>query len=51
MMGHLKITTTMIYFEVDEEKIKDDFEGLDEKLDAKRKILIMRSSGSLEKVG
>lgn len=51
MMGHTKITTTMIYVEVDEEKIKDDFEGLDEKLDAKRRVIIMKKTGKLQKAG
>lgn len=39
MMGHSKITTTQIYADVDEEKILDDMEGLDEKLDRKRSTL------------
>ncbi len=36
MMGHAKITTTQIYADVDEEKIKDDMRGLEEKLNRKR---------------
>ena len=35
-MGHAKITTTQIYAEVDEEKIKDYMMGLEEKLNRKR---------------
>lgn len=36
MMGHSKITTTQIYADVDEEKIMDDMQGLEEKLNRKR---------------
>jgi integrase/recombinase XerD len=39
MMGHTKITTTQIYADVDEEKIIEDMNGIDEKLDKKRKIV------------
>jgi len=51
IIGHTKITTTQIYAEVDEEKIKEDFAGLDDKLNAKRKIVIMRSAKPLEIAG
>jgi integrase/recombinase XerD len=40
MMGHSKITTTLIYADVDEEKIMDDMTGLDDKLDKKREIVL-----------
>ncbi len=43
MMGHTKITTTMIYADVDEEKIILDMAGLDNKLDTKRKTILERS--------
>lgn len=36
VMGHSKITTTQIYADVDEEKIMDDLNKLEEKLDLKR---------------
>jgi integrase len=39
MMGHTKITTTLIYAEVDEEKILDDMAGIEEKLETKRAII------------
>jgi len=40
MLGHTKITTTLIYAEVDEEKVLDDMSGLEEKLKSKRAIVI-----------
>jgi site-specific recombinase XerD len=40
MMGHTKITTTMIYADVDEEKIVHDMAGLDDKLDRKREMIL-----------
>lgn len=46
MMGHTKITTTQIYADVDEEKIADDMEGLEEKLNRKRDIVI---NGALQR--
>jgi integrase/recombinase XerD len=39
MMGHSKISTTQIYAEVDEEKIMNDMTGLEDKLDAKRRMI------------
>lgn len=42
MMGHTKITTTQIYADVDEEKIISDMSGIQEKLEAKRGIVIER---------
>lgn len=36
IMGHSKITTTQIYADVDEEKIREDINKLEEKLDMKR---------------
>lgn len=42
MMGHTKITTTQIYADVDEEKIISDMSGIEEKLEAKRGIVIKR---------
>jgi hypothetical protein len=38
-LGHAKITTTQIYADVDEEKIVDDMSTIEEKLNAKRKIV------------
>jgi site-specific recombinase XerD len=40
MMGHTKITTTMIYAEVDEDTILDDTAGWQEKIDKKREIVL-----------
>lgn len=40
MMGHTKITTTMIYAEVDEDMILDDTTGWQQKLDQKREIVL-----------
>lgn len=40
IMGHTKITTTQIYADVDEEKVLDDMSGLEQKLRAKRAIVI-----------
>lgn len=39
MMGHTKIITTLIYAEVDEEKVIGDMAGLEEKLQTKRAIV------------
>ncbi len=36
MLGHKKITTTQIYAEVDEQKISDDMNGIEEKLETIR---------------
>jgi len=47
MLGHAKITTTQIYADVDEEKVLDDTQGWQERLDEKRKILL---SGRLTNV-
>ncbi len=41
MMGHTKISTTQIYADVDEEKISDDMNGLEDKLNIKRQIVTM----------
>lgn len=43
MIGHTKITTTMIYAEVDEEKIMQDMIGLDDKLENNKKIILERT--------
>lgn len=40
MLGHTIITTTLIYAEVDEEKVLGDMSGLEEKLNVKRAIVI-----------
>jgi hypothetical protein len=40
MMGHTKITTTMIYADVDEDMILDDTTGWQQKLDQKREIVL-----------
>jgi hypothetical protein len=40
MMGHVKITTTQVYADVDEEKILDDTSGWQEKLDKKRESVL-----------
>jgi integrase/recombinase XerD len=40
MMGHTKITTTMIYAEVDEEMVLEDTTGWQEKIDKKREIIL-----------
>ena len=47
MMGHTKITTTMIYAEVDEEMVLEDTTGWQEKIDKKREIVL--ASQNLEK--
>lgn len=39
MLGHMKISTTQIYADVDEEKIIDDMGGLEDKLEKKREII------------
>ncbi len=39
-MGHTKITTTQIYADVDEEKIVDDLEGIEEKLQRRKNKII-----------
>lgn len=45
MMGHTKITTTQIYADVDEEKIVNDLEGIEQKLQ-NRKDFIIKSQGT-----
>lgn len=40
MMGHTKITTTQIYADVDEEKIMDDLEGFEDRLQKRKKTII-----------
>jgi integrase/recombinase XerD len=40
MMGHTKITTTMIYVEVDEETVLEDTAGWQEKIDKKREVVL-----------
>ncbi len=47
MMGHTKITTTQIYAEVDEEKIVDDLEGIEEKLQRRKDIIIESQKAKL----
>ena len=42
MMGHTKISTTQIYADVDEEKIIRDMDGLEDKLERKRAIILNR---------
>lgn len=42
LRGHTKITTTLIYTDVDEEKIISDMAGLDDKLEAKKDIILNR---------
>lgn len=43
MMGHTKISTTQIYADVDEEKILVDMQGLDEKIDLKKALILERN--------
>ncbi|MEP7375712.1 MAG: site-specific integrase [Chitinophagaceae bacterium] len=43
MMGHTKISTTQIYADVDEEKILKDMSGLEDKLDKKRRIVVLNN--------
>ncbi len=40
LIGHTKISTTQIYADVDEEKIINDMNGLGDKLDRKREIVL-----------
>jgi len=40
MMGHTKITTTQIYADVDEEKILDDMQGVEQEITRKRSLVI-----------
>lgn len=44
LMGHAKITTTMIYAEVDEEKMLDDTDEWEEKLAKKREVVMAQQS-------
>jgi len=44
LMGHAKITTTMIYAEVDEEKMLDDTDEWEEKLAQKREVALAQAS-------
>ena len=44
LMGHAKITTTMIYAEVDEEKMLDDTDEWEEKLAKKREVVLAQQS-------
>jgi integrase len=44
LMGHAKITTTMIYAEVDEEKMLDDTDTWEEKLARKREVALAQTS-------
>lgn len=46
MMGHTKITTTQIYADVDEEKVLQDTEGLDERLELKRQLVNIYNAGT-----
>ena len=46
MLGHAKITTTQIYADVDEEKVLDDTQGWQERLDNKRQIVLAASAHS-----
>ncbi len=50
MMGHTKITTTQIYADVDEEKILHDMAGIEDKLQAKRGIVIEKLGSEILKV-
>ena len=40
LIGHTKIATTQIYADVDEEKIINDMEGLDNKLEQNRATVL-----------
>ncbi len=44
LMGHAEITTTMIYAEVDEEKMLDDTDAWEEKIAQKREIAVAQQS-------
>lgn len=39
-LGHIKISTTMIYAEVDDEKVIEDSEGWEEKINKKRELYV-----------
>lgn len=45
-MGHLKITTTMVYADVDVEKIMDDTQGWQERIDIKREQFANNKAGT-----
>jgi integrase len=47
MMGHTKISTTLIYADVDEEKILKDMAGIEDKLQVKRDVVIEKLRGPL----
>jgi site-specific recombinase XerD len=49
MLGHTKISTTQIYADVDEEKIMGDMNGIEDKLDKKRKNVL--SSVNTQMIG
>ncbi|MBN8880458.1 MAG: site-specific integrase [Sphingobacteriales bacterium] len=43
MLGHTKITTTQIYADVDEEKVLNDMEGMDEKIEKRKELAMARA--------
>lgn len=47
MLGHLKISTTMIYVEVDEEMVSESTEGWEERLEERKGLYIAHKTTSL----